>query len=311
MQEIIEVWFQNLFSGFYPFFDVFWSFITFFGEELFMMIICITLYWVVDKKMALYLAFTSILSFGINGIVKDIAKIERPITASDATRFVEVDNIFVNTTKLVESYSFPSGHSQMATAIFGGLGFYLKNKKFWIFSIIMVVLICLSRIYLGVHWPLDVLVGSTLGIAITYFAYLLFSKASEKTMFYVYIGLIVLGFVFLLASSKPDTYKGAGAVVGLGLGVVLEMKFVNFDPKEGTVLRKVIRVIAGLIFVLAMKEGLKIVFNAIGSYNIFHFIRYLLAAFVATFIYPLIFKKISGVIEKKKNSKEELANEEQ
>ncbi len=64
--------------------------------------------------------------------------------------------------KVPHDYSFPSGHSNMsftvATAIF------TQNKKFGIPALILAALIAISRLYVFVHWPTDVLVGTLIGI---------------------------------------------------------------------------------------------------------------------------------------------------
>lgn len=292
MQVDLQIWFQELFSWGYGFFDVFWSFITFFGEEMFMIILLPILYWIVDKKAAIIIATSSIVNMAINGAIKDIAQIERPFMDPDnGVRFVSVDNLFVSTEGLRGTYSFPSGHSQLSAAIAFSSAFYVKNKKFWIFASIMAVLVALSRVYLGVHWPLDVLVGCLLGLVFAYLSYKLFTKFYDKKLF-IYIALSVLGFVLLFFASKEDTFKAMGAIIGFGTGAIFEMKIVNFDPKVGKPWQKALRVVIGLIVLLALKEGMKPVLALISDAFILDAVRYFLIVFFAIGIYPLVFKKL-------------------
>ncbi len=290
MQEQIQIWFQGLFDGAYGFFDVFWSFITFFGQEMFMIIMLPIVYWALDKRAAVIIGCTSIVSMAINGAIKDIAKIERPI-GNENIRFVEVDNMFVSTTTLTESYSFPSGHAQLSSAIMFTSAFYLKNKKFWIVAAIMAVLVALSRVYLGVHWPLDVLVGSILGFVLAYGGYKLFIKLEDKQL-YIYIALMALGLILLLLSEKEDTFKAVGAIIGFGGGAIFEKYLVNFDPKTGKIWQKILRVVIGLVFLLGIKEGLKPLFALISDHFFFDFLRYFILVFFGIGVYPLIFKKL-------------------
>jgi membrane-associated phospholipid phosphatase len=61
------------------------------------------------------------------------------------------------------TYSFPSGHAATAFAILGSVGFYFRNNALLLFAFFLASLIGLSRIMLGVHWPIDILVGAALG----------------------------------------------------------------------------------------------------------------------------------------------------
>ena len=72
--------------------------------------------------------------------------------------------------KIPHDFSFPSGHSNasfaVATAIFS------RNKKLGIPALILAAAIAISRLYVFVHWPTDVLVGTIIGICggiISYF----------------------------------------------------------------------------------------------------------------------------------------------
>ena len=75
--------------------------------------------------------------------------------------FLELDNVKL----LIEhgaNDSMPSGHTVLATAL--AMITYLYNKKMGILFLVFAILIGLSRIIVGVHWPLDVLVGAIFGI---------------------------------------------------------------------------------------------------------------------------------------------------
>ena len=290
MQVSFSQWFQELFSSFQGFFDVFWSVITFCGEEIFFILVCAFVYWILDKHLAKIMATATLTSLVLNGVLKEICKIERPI-ADENVRFVEVDNIFVSTTKLIGTYSFPSGHAMISSSIFFSIASFYKNKKIWIEAIILSLLVCLSRIYLGVHWLFDVTVGASLGFIIVYGVLKLYERLKNKEIF-IYIGLIVGALILVFLAKSSDDYKGIGAIIGLASGLIFEEKLVGFDPKEGKVWKKVLRYIIGVALIFALKEGLKFVFNLIGDYEVRNVIRYFIIVFFGVGIYPLIFKKI-------------------
>lgn len=292
MQVDIMLWFQGLFENFTDFFDIFFAFITFFGEELLILIILPVCYWAIDKRLGTYLCVASFATLSLNGAVKDIAKIERPIF-HEAIRYVEIENFFVDTVGLKGSYSFPSGHSQGIATLAFGVGCYFNKKKIWIYASILTLLVMMSRMYLGVHWPLDVVVGGMLGVIVAVVCYKVFTKLSEPNLIKFYIITALISLFILLFAESDDTFKAVGALVGFASGALFEYKLVNFDPKQGTILKKVLRCVIGLIGVLAIRIGLKELFALIGDYQLLGFLRYLIMVFLGFGVYPLIFKKVN------------------
>lgn len=119
-------------------------------------------YW----KMVVEALVSAILArFIIVEIIRWIWQRPRP--------FIEVNNVNL-LLKHSASSSFPSGHA----AFFFGLStiVYFYNKKAGILFLIGSFLICLARVFVGVHWPSDVLAGAVVGI---FFGWLVF-KVSKK-----------------------------------------------------------------------------------------------------------------------------------
>lgn len=292
MQRDIMIWIQGLFDWGYGFFDFFFTFITAFGEELVLFIVLPIFYWAINKEMAQIGAVAGFATMTLNGMIKDICEVERPI-GTEGIRFVEVENFFVDTVHLKEgSYSFPSGHSQTSSVMMFSIASYYNKKKLWIAATILVLLVMLSRLYLGVHWPLDVLVGGALGAISAILFYKLLIKKNEDTRIKIYFIVACVCLIALIFAEKSDTYKSIGASFGFALGALVERKYVNFDPKEGTLLRKILRCLLGLVIVGGLKIGLKPLFGLIGDAFILDFLRYMILVFVAIAIYPMLFKKI-------------------
>ncbi len=74
--------------------------------------------------------------------------------------------------------SFPSGHA----AFFFGLSavVFLYNKKAGILFFIGSFLICLARVFVGIHWPLDILAGAGVGIFSGWLVVTIFRKVNNK-----------------------------------------------------------------------------------------------------------------------------------
>ena len=202
-----------------------------------------------------------------------------------------VDNFFVNTTELSSSYSFPSGHSQEIGAVSFTLAAYFKKKKFWIIAAIVTLLVMYSRVFLGVHWPLDVLVGGLLGLGIGVLGHYLFTKFPNKRII-IYFAMVLISFLALIFANKPDTYKAIGAMLGFAVGALVEHKYVNFEIKGVSKGKRVLRIVVGLVLLLGLKIGLKPLFLLIADHVIFDLLRYFILVFIAIAIYPWIFKKL-------------------
>lgn len=292
MQVDIMIWFQGLFENFTDFFDVFFMLVTAFGEELILFIILPIFYWAINKEASQLVAMAGFASLTLNGTIKDIAKVERPI-GNPNIRFVEIENFLVDTVHLKEgSYSFPSGHSQTISVLSFSFACYYNKKKLWICATVITLLVMLSRMYLGVHWPLDVLVGGLLGLLSAVVCYQIFKRCNEDTRVKVYLIIAVLCLFSLFFAQKSDTFKSVGACFGFAIGAFVERKFVNFDPTEGPIWKKIIRCVLGLALVGGLKAGLKPLFALIADNIFLDFLRYMIIVFVAIALYPMLFKKI-------------------
>lgn len=155
-----------------PFLTQVMKIITFLGGEIFMsfaVIATILLLIRKHKKDALVFGFLLVFGLILNLLLKGVFQRARP-------------DLFALVTET--TYSFPSGHSMNATVFFLSLTYFIfrntRNKKLGIalsiFSGIMVLLIGFSRVYLGVHFPSDVIGGFAAG-TLLFVAVLFFEKS--------------------------------------------------------------------------------------------------------------------------------------
>ncbi len=292
MQYSILKFFQQISN---PFLDKVVEFITLFGETLPIISIILLVYWCINKKEGIALCSTLLSSLVFTNLVKPIFHIERP--------FVQHPDIVGKRVATATGFSFPSGHTTTGATFYPTLAQGEKSNKKWLFaSIIFAVLIGLSRLYLGVHWPLDVIGGLIIGLLSSFLLYPMFLR-TYNSKHYSSVVLIFSIVAFLLAfplaitlTFKPefDTYfsdlmKTSILAFGALFGLYFERKYINFST-GGTLGKKAIRFFVGIIG-LGLISLLKFIFPQ-SLYYIGAIIRYGLIGIWATCIYPLIAIKI-------------------
>ena len=260
-----------------PFLDGLFQFITMFGEEAILIPLIAVIYWSFNKKMGEYIAYASLTSVLVNGAIKDIFKAKRPI-GEPGIRSLRVET--------ATGYSFPSGHTQGTASFWSAIAIYLKKSYMYGISGLIIVLVAISRLYLGVHYPKDVLFGAIFGILTSFITYKLFNKVNNKIALYFITFIIFIP--ALLYAHSADFIKGMGTFLGFALGIYVEKKYVNFSV-EGKSINKILRVVIGLAILILLKVGLKAVFP---NKLVFHFLRYFIIVFFGIGLYPAIFKKL-------------------
>ena len=176
-------------------------------------------YWCINKKYGHKLLFTLIPNIVINTGIKEFVKAPRPIG---------IAGIESLRTQTATGYSFPSGHTQTATTFWTSLMIIFKKKWTYILGTIIILGVGISRLYLGVHWPVDVIFGWIFGIVFTVIFAKLFDIVDEsknyKLLFFVLIPFIL--FIFIV---KSESYiKILGLLLGLIIGYIIEDKFIKF-----------------------------------------------------------------------------------
>jgi membrane-associated phospholipid phosphatase len=129
------------------------KFFSFLGSEEFFMLLLPVLYWSVDTSLGMRVGLTLMLNVGINDVFKMAMHGPRPYWFSPQVQALSAET----------SFGVPSGHSQNAVVIWGTLANWLRTSTGWAVAIFFIVMIGISRLYLGVHFPHDVLLGWTLG----------------------------------------------------------------------------------------------------------------------------------------------------
>ncbi|EMB23464.1 hypothetical protein HMPREF9723_00602 [Treponema denticola OTK] len=282
--------------------------------------------WCIDYKKGLHLAYAAAFTSGLNGGIKRILKIPRPFTHAPEIML-----------KSIGGFSTPSGHSSISAFIYPAVLFYkpfreklskdaqlarpqkngtASGKLKIAAAIILPLLVGFSRVYLGVHYPTDVLLGWGLG-AFIFLSMMFFLPAIEaklstlnrteedpqnikfkKTASIRFTLAAFFSFILIFISREKVTE--AGAILGLAFGNIriFENSKYSFDASKGSFLQKFLRFIIGsalscipiLIFYLLKID------SSYAQYRLYRFLEFFAVGLIASGLAPIIFclLKISG-----------------
>ena len=167
-----------------------------FGETIFLIAFIALVYWIYDKDLGERLIVVTFTSMTVNGIVKSAVARPRPYVNGAVSR-VDLDLPLISTTDLHPYESFPSGHSQMGAGIMFTGALHFKKVWAWIVFPLATLFVMLSRLYFGVHYPTDTLVGAAMGIAFAFFWHYTFAKCTENQVYYLAVGFALLSIISL------------------------------------------------------------------------------------------------------------------
>ena len=273
--------------------------ITQLGDETAFLVIALILFWCVDKRQGYYILSIGFIGTLANQFMKLWFRIPRPWVLDKNFTILE------QAREGASGYSFPSGHTQSAIGTFGGIAYTTKNKVVRSACILITILVPFSRMYIGVHTPLDVLTAGAIAVALIILLRPIVLKNHGKYI-PVLLGIMTLlavaylCFVELypfpenidpqnLASGRQNAYTLLGALLGLLIVYFVDEKWLDFQTSAVWWVQA-LKVAGGLILVLLIKSGLKNILNTLMGETIGRTARYFLIVITAGIIWPLTFK---------------------
>ena len=304
-----------------PFFDMFFEAITFFAEQYIALLILGIVFWCMRKEFSVPFCLTAVSSYSINTMFKNIFRIERPyVSLETSTAYAphgvkESGKLFVLRGHTATGYSFPSGHTQFAVSAYGALGFYFK--KIWrILAIIAILLVGISRMYLGVHTIYDVLGAVIIGSLWTWLGFIIYKKIVLKygnIMIFIYAAPALISAVLMNRNDIGDTFRTFGLVFGMAVGLYIEERFIKFNPSNimDTSQNKhrlyyklkynIIKVIAGIFCAVVIYFGLSFLLKFLPDNEIIKNIFELFLTFALSFWTFCGYPFIIVLIQKRKD----------
>jgi membrane-associated phospholipid phosphatase len=269
-----------------PALDAVFKGITFMGEEEFFLILLPLILWCVDFAVGARLALVFLLSAYTNAGLKDLFAHPRPFELDPTVKLHKA-----------EGYGLPSGHSQSAVVVWGTIAAGFRRTWLWVVAVLLMVLVGFSRIYLGVHFPTDVLGGWAVGAV-----YLMGCLALEPrvTAWLHQMGLgaqlvlaVAVPLVLLLVHPTADTASPMAVLMGMGVGIALTRRVAPFSA-AGPLWQRAVRFLVGAMVLLALYFGLKLAFPAEGEplYFALRIVRYALVGLWAGLGAPWLFRRL-------------------
>lgn len=278
--------------------DAFFKLITGLGDEQAYIVLFSLVYWCVSKPLGRGLTFCYLCSGWLNMQLKTMFAIPRP----DGEQIV----------RLIEkpaTPSFPSGHAQGVAVSW----FYLAKKTgftwLWAAAIILSILVGYSRMYLGVHFPQDIIAGWLIGLIFLAIWFGLENRVSRilERIPALCQGLLVVLVPVVLAVFNPTEHVTAiaGSIAGLGLGYLVERGTVNFDV-SGSAPKRIMRGLIGLVLVMAVHLLLKNTLSGLEesggnlAFTLLRTGRYAAVGFTTGYVSPLLFT-LTGLANRSAN----------
>lgn len=288
-----------------PFWNGVMSAVTQLGGEVIFIVAAVVVFWCVSKWEGYYLMTIAFCGTVLNQFLKLICRVPRPWVRDP--NFTIVESARAEAT----GYSFPSGHTQNAIGLFGGMARWGGRRWVRLGLTALALIIAFSRMYLGVHTPADVGVSLVLAAALVLGLYPLMRRAQEKPRYmgYVLAAMLVVSGAFVvfvetcgfpadmdaenLASGIGNAWKMLGAVAGMTLAWLLDRRYIHFET-QAVWWVQAIKVAVGMALLLAIKSGLKAPLLALlGHEGLAGGVRYFLLVLVAGAVWPLVFRPMS------------------
>ncbi len=289
MESILEwgvdvvLWFQQ----FSPGFDLIFKIFTFSGEEMFYLLFLPVIIWCISMRFGVRLMILFLFNAYFNSFAKLIVDQPRPFNIDNRVKQIVH----------ASGGGLPSGHTQNALVFWTYLARHFKHKWLWILTVVMIIFVPMSRVYLGVHFPTDLLGGYILGIIVL----LLFIKLDQPITDWLKtrgLGLqlmmsllIPILMIMMLPSPEPSSIAACAVLLGGCVGISFEQRWIKFKTPD-TLWKKLVCYLIGTIILFAFYVGLKKAFNGLAPEPLFRFIRYSIIGIHFTLFAPWIFVKL-------------------
>ena len=276
--------------------------ITHLGEETVFLAVGLLFLWCIDKKRGYYILFAGFVGTVLNQFLKILCRVPRPWVIDPEFSIVE------SARAEATGYSFPSGHTQSAASLFGGIALSEKKHRWIRWGLVAIlILVAFSRLYLGVHTPADVLTSLLLGAILVFALYPLMMR-EHKSPWVIYgtmiaIFVITLGaflFVHLFAfpadtdpvnleSARENSSKLLGVMIAMLIVYTVDQKWLRYET-HAVWWAQILKLVGGIVPLILIKSLAKAPLNALLGVSAGNAVRYFLIVILAGTVWPLTFR---------------------
>jgi len=298
-----------------PFGDTLMSAATNLGDETVFMLIGMTILWCVHKNWGFRFLFIGLLGNVINQFLKALFLVPRPWLMDENFTIVQ------SAREAATGYSFPSGHTQSATAVFGTVAIWARRKWFTIVCAALILLTAFSRMYLGVHTPADVGVSLVVGALIVVGMTALFDRIQCNLRAQIITGAVMaaaafafVAYLYLVPAREANVpvfdeqgLKSAWTMVGTMFGLMLswwvDKKYTRFEVKAEW-WAQILKLTIGAALIIAARVGLKpLLTSCFGDRPALDAVRYFLMTVVGGALWPMAFSFITKLGKPKQSER--------
>ena len=283
------------------------------AEEYVFIVAALLFFWCINKKNGYYMITVGLVGITLNQWLKMLFRVPRPWVLDPNFKAVEA------ATPAANDFSFPSGHTQNAVGTYGSIARFTKYKWLRIVGIVLAVLIPISRLYLGVHTPLDVGVSFVIGTVLVLIMYPLIKKTDEKPwilgVIFGICSVLMIGFLVFtyirpfevtevwqtecIDGAMTNVSKMLGATLGILVAWFVDSKYIKFETAAPWYVQ-ITKVVFGVGVVFELKSFFKMaLFALLGAGSIpALIIEYFLVVIVAALLFPMTFKPLNKLFAK-------------
>ncbi len=304
-----------------PFLEKFFSLLTYLGDEKLFVVIALIVLWCFSKRGGLYMLTTGFAVSNLGQALKLLLRIPRPWLL-DKTMEPKVVASARESNLLgdgADGWSFPSGHTLISVGTYGGMAAWFKEKWLRIAGIALAVLVPFSRLYLGVHTPVDILAGALLALILVLTLKPVFASSGSGKVRAVLIGNIVLsaamlGWMYaagmpkgsaaeeldLFASGIKNLWQLLGATLALEIAFEVDERWLHYDTRA-VWWAQLLKIAGGCLIVLGVQTVVQkllgyakpITWDNMTRSGIIACVANLLAMVCGTALWPMTFKWFS------------------